>query len=97
MELETAKKIIGCIFEKSNKWNSNIGSYGLKHLIENYSKVNNLDSIAYISNDDFKKIMIELGFERKEAPNNPNNDIYKIKVIFDPNNYKAKYKLQNVV
>ena len=96
MEVETAKKIINCIFEKSNKWNTKNTSYGLKHMVENYSKIHNLASIAYLSNDEFKNIMIEMGYERKEALSNPNNDIYKLKVLFDPNNYKAQYKLHNL-
>lgn len=93
MNKETAIKIINCLFEKSNKWYKDRSSYGFKHDLEYYAKDNKLNCIPYISNDDFKAIMIELGFERRSDDDNI-NDFYKLKPIIDYKNiYENKSRL----
>ena len=94
MDSTTAKKIISCLFEKSDKWFNNRSSYGLKHDVEYYAKDNNINCDKYISNTDFKELMKELNFEFKSIDN---NDYYKLKPFIDSKNlYKNKIKLHNL-
>lgn len=95
MEKETATKLINTLFIKSDKY-SHYTSYYLKHIIEITASILNLPN-AYLSNDEFKKLMIELGFERKQTITTTkvgevnDDDIYKLKLVKKYDNYNKIY------
>ena len=97
MEKETATKLINLLFVKSDKY-SHYTSHYLKHIIEISASILKLPN-AYLSNDNFKELMIELGFENKKK--NEDDDIYKLEIVNKYNSYskisKIQYKIENLL
>lgn len=109
MEKETATKLINLLFVKSDKYSHHTSHY-LKHIIEIVADNLRLPN-AYLLNDNFKELMIELGFERKEkititkikgiVTEIHNDDIYKLEIVNKYNSYskisKIQYKIENLL
>jgi hypothetical protein len=96
MDYSIHKKIIMSLFEKAPRFYDKRGSCSFKHDIEQYVRNYNIEcpECGYLTNDEFKAIMIELGFEFKA---NNGNHYYKLKPYIDYNNIPTnRDKLESI-